>query len=303
MNIIKKRITELILKDIYALNDLDLPEFKAGLAEYKKKHKLTSAPPERIKSSMNITHEHIGGGICYKAVHKSYRSEKTVLFLHGGGLFAEALGLHWDFVMRLARDTGCTVIFPQYPLVPESNSEECHEMIFEVYKQLIEQVSPKDLTIIGDSAGGTLALSLSMMARDRGLPLANELVLISPGFVIECADEAERARLEEIKKQDFIIGKFPIEKIQKLWQGSLADDDYRTDVTKGSIEGLPRITMFSGTSEIMNIPARHFAKRLRESRHPYYYGERKGGLHDYALSSKYKTEYSIISGRVTGKTK
>ena len=68
---------------------------------------------------------------------------------------------------------------------------------------MLETTPPEDLTIIGDSAGGTLALSLSMLARDKGLPVAKEIVLISPGFVLECNDE-ELKRLEQVKKQEAI---------------------------------------------------------------------------------------------------
>ncbi len=236
-------------------------------------------------------------GIVYRAVHNTHQSNKKVLFIHGGGLVLEALPLHWDLCLRLTERTGCEIIFPQYPLVPESNSETCHKMLYKVYKKLLETTPPEDLTIIGDSAGGTLALSLSMLARDKGLLVAKEIVLISPGFVLECNDE-ELKRLEQIKKQDFIIGKFPVAKVQELWKGELDINDYRADVTKGDISGLPRITIFTGTYDIMNIPARRFAAKLKEQGHPFHFDEKIGGLHDYALMKSAKNEFELIVSRI-----
>lgn len=299
MNIILKKFFEYATKDLYSFADYDLPEFRKALESYKTKHRMTSAPSKKIRRKMDITKMRMPEGIVYRAVHKTYRSNKKVLFIHGGGLILEALSLHWDLCLRLAERTGCEIIFPQYPLVPESDTVTCHEMLYKLYRKLLKTESPEDLTIIGDSAGGTLALSFSMLARDRGLPVANEIVLISPGFVLDCNDE-ELKRLERIKRHDFIIGKFPVDKVQALWKGELDLSDYRADVTKGDVQGLPRITMFSGTYDIMDIPARRFAARLKEERHPCYYNEKICGMHDYAMMKSAKNEFEIIVSRITG---
>ena len=184
MNFIAKTAFTLLLKDFYALNDLDIPEFREKLAALKARKNKTSAPPARIMKSMKVTKVGMGGYVFYRAVSRSRRSSKKVMFIHGGGLVAEAFGIQWDFCARLAERTGCEIIFPEYPLVPESSSRESHEMLLKVYKKLFSETAPGNITIMGDSAGGTLALSLSMLARDKGLPLAKELVLISPGFAI-----------------------------------------------------------------------------------------------------------------------
>lgn len=297
MNIILKKFFEYAAKDLYSFADYDLPEFRKALESYKTKHRMTSAPPKKIRRQMKVTRIQMHEGIVYRAIHKTHRSNKKVLFIHGGGLILEALPLHWDLCLRLAERTGCEIIFPQYPLVPESDTVTCHEMLYKLYKKLLETTPPEDLTIIGDSAGGTLALSLSMLARDRGLPVANEIVLISPGFVLDCNDE-ELERLERIRKHDFIIGKFPVAKVQALWKGDLDLSDYRADVTKGDIHGLPRITIFTGTYDIMNIPARRFASKLREQGHPHSYNEKIDGLHDYALMKSAKNEFELMVSRI-----
>ena len=298
MNIIVKKLMSLALKDISALNDLELPEFKEKLAEMQAEKNRTSAPPARIMKTMKVTKVNMGGHIFYRAADREHRSSKKVMFIHGGGFVAEAFGIQWEFCARLARRTGCEIIFPEYPLVPKSSSRATHEMLFKVYRKLFSETSPENITIIGDSAGGTLALSLSMLARDRGLPLAKELVLISPGFAVVDLTEEEQKRLEEVKKRDLLIGQFPIMKVAILWCGDLDKDDYRTNVLKGSVEGLPRITLFSGTDDILNIPARKFAARLESEGHPYHYEERIGGIHDYALSKEYSDEFELIVSRI-----
>ncbi|OUM58374.1 hypothetical protein PIROE2DRAFT_64447 [Piromyces sp. E2] len=227
----------------------------------------------------------VNGGIYYRIQDKNNKNPtKKVIYIHGGAFFLEALKNHWNYCYRLSKETGCEIIFPYYPLVPESSSEPSHNMLLSVYKELIKNIKPEDITIMGDSAGATLAFSLSMLIRDHGLPVPNEIILISPGFRIGDTTEEENKRLEEIKKYDFLLDL----------------NDYRVDALKGNLHGLPRITMFSGTHDVLNIPARRLAERMKKEGHPYCYIEKEGGIHVYALSNKSKKEFELTKSRILG---
>jgi len=301
MNIIKRRLINHFFKDIHSLKELENPEFGEELKRLKNKIKKFSTPKEEIKRQMDVELCKINGNIYYRVQDKNNKnSSKKVLYIHGGAFFLEAIDKHWKFCLRLSKVTGCEIIFPFYPLVPESNSEGTHNMLLSVYKELISNNKPKDITIMGDSAGGTLALTLSMLARDKGLPVPNEIVLITPVFSIGKINEEENKRLEEIKKHDFYINEFPIEKIKELWCGNLDVNDYRVNALNGSLKGLPRITIFSGTYDIMNIPTRKLVSKLKEEGHPYYYEEKEGGIHIYVVSKNSTKELELIVSRVMG---
>ncbi|ADU23245.1 hypothetical protein Rumal_2776 [Ruminococcus albus 7 = DSM 20455] len=300
MNILIKKFIRFYMRDLLTVFRTEGPAFAEALAEYKVRHPMTSAPPTYIRRKMEVIRRKVKGGVYYVAKDKYNRSGKTVMFIHGGGFFLEAMPLHWRFCQRLARDTGCTIIFPQYPMVPECGARASHIMLMEVYKAFAKSGDPKDLTIMGDSAGGTLSLSLSMLARDMGLPLAGEIVLISPGFTFGELTEKERRRAAYIKKHDAILGNFPVDKISELWYSDIDKNDKRADVKNGDLSGLPHITMISGTHDIMNIPARRFAAKLKKEGHSHEYIEKKGGAHDYALLKKSKYEYARIVSAVKG---
>ena len=140
MNIILKKLIQFSMRDFTALSKLDNPEFGEGLAKLKKKLPQSSEPSERIKKKMDIRKCKVKDGIYYIAKDKKNRSNKKVLFIHGGGFFLEAMPLYWRLCQRLARDTGCEIIFPEYPMVPESDAKECHIMLMEVYSELIKNV-------------------------------------------------------------------------------------------------------------------------------------------------------------------
>ena len=157
MNIVLKKIIQQLLKGFYSLNDLENPEFAEALAKVKKKHPQTSAPPKLFTKSLEVEKCTVADGVYYRANDKKNKSNKKVMFIHGGGLVEQAMPMHWIMCKDLAKDTGCEIIFPEYPLVPESNSETAHRMIVDVYKEVLKTCKPEDLTLIGDSAGGTLA--------------------------------------------------------------------------------------------------------------------------------------------------
>lgn len=298
MGFIKRKIIAYFLKDFYALKDLDHPMFGEELHKLKVRKKLTSEPSSKYRRTMDIETRNTGKNVYYVMRSRKNKSSRKVMYIHGGGFCAEAFPSHWDFCARLADRTGCEITFPVYPLVPESNTVEAHDMLLNVYREVLADTDPSDLILMGDSAGGTLSLSLSMMARDAGLPVAKELILISPGFGMKDLSKEERERLQAIKEHDFMIGEFPVRKIAELWNGG-APVDYRTDVTLGSIDGLPEILMFSGTYDIMNIPARRFAARLKSEDHLHRYIEKEGGYHVYVLGKKAKEEFELIVSEIT----
>ena len=136
MKFIIKKLIGFYMRDFTALCSLDNPEFAEELAKLKKKLPQTSDPPKSVKKAMDIKKRRVNGGIYFTARDKHNRSNKKVLFLHGGGFFLEALPLQWRFCQRLARDTGCEIILPQYPMVPESNAINSHIMLMEVYREV-----------------------------------------------------------------------------------------------------------------------------------------------------------------------
>ncbi|ORX79955.1 alpha/beta-hydrolase [Anaeromyces robustus] len=300
MNTILRPVLHFIFKDFYSLKDLENPEFSEKLIKLRNQAKKFSNIPGKINKEMDMEECKVDGGIYYRFQYKNNKTNKKVFYIHGGGFFLEALKLHWELCYKLSKETGCEIIFPIYPLIPESNAEQTHNMLLSVYKEIINNCNTEDLTIIGDSAGGALALTVPMYIRDNGLPVPNEIVLISPGFNIGETNEEETERLKEIVKYDLILGELPVSKIKKLWRGNLDEKDYRNNALEGSLQGLPRITMFSGTHDILNIPARRLVNRMKKEGHPYCYEELENGKHCYIVFKPAGKDFELIKTRVLG---
>ncbi len=99
--------------------------------------------------------------------------ELVILYLHGGGYSSGLAKWARRGTARLALGTGGRVVAADYRLAPRFPFPAAHEDVLAVYRELIGVggVSPGRIAVAGDSAGGSLTVSLMADARDLGLPL------------------------------------------------------------------------------------------------------------------------------------
>lgn len=101
----------------------------------------------------------------------------TILYLHGGGYCAGSPFTHRALAAWLARESGMRVVVPDYRLAPEHPFPAALLDALAVYDALCGH---GEVMIAGDSAGGGLALSLAVAARESGRPMPARLALLSP---------------------------------------------------------------------------------------------------------------------------
>ncbi|RMX08052.1 alpha/beta hydrolase [Corticibacter populi] len=109
----------------------------------------------------------------------------AVLYLHGGGFTIGGIGTHDVLCRRLAHNTGAAVVSLEYRMAPEHRFPTAVDDTWDALAWLARhgrawELDAGRLAVAGDSAGGTLAAVLALLARDAGLPLHAQ-VLIYPG--------------------------------------------------------------------------------------------------------------------------
>lgn len=97
------------------------------------------------------------------------RSDKVLLYFHGGGYIAGSPATHAKLVGRLSKMTGMRAFVPSYRLAPENPLPAAMEDGFAAYRHLLTLgYRPRDIIVGGDSAGGGLALSVVAQACQMG---------------------------------------------------------------------------------------------------------------------------------------
>jgi len=120
----------------------------------------------------------------------------VMLYLHGGGFTIGDLETHDSLCRQLALRSGAAVLALDYRLAPEHRFPAAVDDAWAALAWLHEKsdslgLDGSRLAVGGDSAGGTLAAGAAFFARDRGLPLALQL-LITPGAASQAGTASHR---------------------------------------------------------------------------------------------------------------
>ncbi len=103
----------------------------------------------------------IEGQPSYLWVNNTPGVSRTVLYLHGGGLIIHVPGMYKKWAQRFGPAVNARVLLVDYRLAPEHPYPASNEDCFAAYEWLVKEqgVSPDNIIIAGDSAGGYLTLA------------------------------------------------------------------------------------------------------------------------------------------------
>jgi len=155
----------------------ETPSFRAR--DYSKSI-ASPSPPEHHKLRVDIERRESSGRAVHILSPKSGIGSSLVLFLHGGSYIVNATRPHWKFLVHLVEKAGCSILAPDYPLAPEYCYSDAYTMLIELYRDLLG-ISPRpNIALMGDSAGGGLALGLAEMIRDERMTQPKAVIMLSP---------------------------------------------------------------------------------------------------------------------------
>lgn len=115
---------------------------------------------------------------------------KVLLYTHGGGFAVGSSASHRKLAGHMAKALGATAVVLDYRLAPENPYPAQIEDSVAVYKTLLDNgFKAKNITTIGDSAGGNLAIASVLKYRELGLPLPASVIAFSPWLDMELTGE------------------------------------------------------------------------------------------------------------------
>lgn len=203
---------------------------------------------------------------------------RTLFYLHGGGFMAPIDPFHLRYTTRLARAIGARVVLPDYPLTPEHTWRDSHDALVAHAGRWADEAG--GIVLAGDSAGGGLALAVSVSMRERGLTPATHLLLHAP-WVDLTTSTPETEEMDAVDPWLF-LGK--LRAYAEWWAGSV-DDLTRPEVSPAlaDLAGLPPGLMLHGTRDLLAPGCRLLARRAAEDGWDLVTVEEPGLLHVYGL--------------------
>src|SRR5208282_3506268 len=115
------------------------------------------------------------------AAPKYCAQDRVLLCAHGGGYVAGSMYTHRKTYAHVAKAIGCRALNVHYGRAPEHVHPGPVNDMARSNKWLLDQgIRPGHIALIGDSAGGALAVTTILRAREQGLPLPAATMPLSP---------------------------------------------------------------------------------------------------------------------------
>ena len=237
------------------------------------------APPKNIDRSVNIAVREVDGWPVYTVTPKNGVVNRRALYVHGGTWVREISPFHWWLVAGLATSTGTEFTVPIYPLVPRGTAAEVVAGVADLAAELVAQAGASGVVILGDSAGGNIALAAAMLLRDRGVDAPRDIVLIAPVIDLTFSDPL----IYRIEPRDPWLNVPGPRAVAEVWRGDLPIEHPLVSPANAPLAGIGRITLFSGTRDITHADAITLAKKARAEGHPLDFHQRANMIHVYPL--------------------
>lgn len=173
---------------------------------------------------------------------------RTILYFFGGAFTAGSPATRRKTAGHLAFAAGARVLVPDYRLAPEHPFPAAVDDAVGAYRWLLDRgVQPSQLIMAGDSAGGGLAFSAILAARQQGVPPCAGMVALSPWVDLTCSGESmtSRAAVDILCTREALL---------ELAGCYLAGADPRQPLASplfADLTGLPPVLCLVGSDEVL----------------------------------------------------
>ena len=190
---------------------------------------------------------------------RGHDKRHIILYCHGGGYTSGNLGYSRILAAKLANATGYEVLSFEYRLAPEHPYPAAVEDAVKAWDYLMYQgYGARDVVVAGDSAGGNLALVLTMLLRDAGRLLPRRLVLMSPWTDMTASGKSYRER----RDADPMITMNYIQAVRAAYAPGRELSSPMLSPLFGDFDRFPPVLIQVGTNEILMSDSVRLRDRL-----------------------------------------
>jgi acetyl esterase/lipase len=229
--------------------------------------------------TVDVKKEVLDGMDYYILNSESKENSNKIMYFHGGAYINQPLYWHWMFLNKFAGDTKTEIWVPIYPKIPYHNADYAYKLLIKLYEVFSDTVKDGKIIFMGDSAGGGLVLGMAQQLRDMQVKQPEELIMISPWLDVTMSSPD----IKEIEANDAMLGSNGLRVCGEYWAGGRETKDPMVSPLYGDLKGLGRMTVFTGTHDILNPDSRSLLKRAEEQQIAVDFNEKECMGHVYPL--------------------
>jgi epsilon-lactone hydrolase len=240
VSIEQRQALDAILRQNALPIDSDVNEQRRLLRE------LVSARP--LPAEVTVTASALGGVPTAEVTVAGVESRHVVLYFHGGVYVIGDAFIAAELASQIGRRTRARVSSVDYRLGPEHPYPAAVDDALAAYEGLLDDgIRPSDIVFAGESAGGGLAVSTLVNARDHGLPLPAAAFAMSPYVDLTLAGTS----IETKRELDPLLSR---ELLEPRVNDYTAGQDAALPLISplfADLSGLPPLLIQAGTHEVL----------------------------------------------------
>ncbi len=233
--------------------------FPAGSSVEEQRRLLREAvSAQPLAPDVTVAASELGGVPTAEITVDGVRARNVVLYFHGGVYVISDAFLAAGLASEVGRRADARVLSVDYRLAPEHPYPAAVDDALAAYQALLnEGVAPSEVIFAGESAGGGLAVSTMVNARDHGLALPAAAFVMSPYVDLTLAG----ATIDSKRDADPLLSR-------ELLEPRVADYTQGQDAALGLISpvfadlsGLPPLLIQAGSHEVLLDDAVRLARQ------------------------------------------
>ncbi len=249
----------------------------------------TSLPDGLIETTQTIERRSDGTVMQMLVVRPKEPAMKVpaILYIHGGGYVSGSPFRSRTTIVELAASTGAVVVAPQYRLAPETRHpgpiDDCHAALEWLHATASDLgVDPAKIAVMGVSAGGGLAASLCLLARDRGELQVVLQVLVSPMLDDRTGVSIDRGPFAGEFAWTAASNSFGWESLLGHPGGARDVSPYASAARAANLEGLPAACILVGSLDLLLEENVEYGLRLARAGVPLELKVYPGAVHAFS---------------------
>lgn len=206
----------------------------------------------------------------------------VIIYYHGGGFVIADLDVYGASAQSLCEQSGAIVVSVEYPKGPENKFPAAHTVSFDAYKWIIKNAAsfnadPSKIALVGESAGGNIAINISIMARDKKIQIPLFQVLVYPVANNDLNDESyvKYAAAKPLNKpaMEWFV--------KNYLKSSAQSNDTRISVVNANLAGLPPTLIIAAEIDPLQSEGELLNTRLKDAKVDTQYKLYKGVTHEF----------------------
>jgi acetyl esterase len=216
-------------------------------------------------------------------VPETRKTDGAIVYYPGGGFVMRSTPFHKTTAQRFCADLGAAVLFVDYRLAPTYRFPTALFDALDAYawlKQTALQygIDPANIVVAGDSAGGNLAVAVSLWCREHGLGMPKGMLLVYPA-----ADKLDAGGSRSAYWNAPMFSGRDYEMVKRHYYSTVSESlmMYAAPLIVETLAGMPPAYIETAQFDPLHDDGEKLAARLKNAGVDVEYHEQLGAPHGY----------------------